>query len=84
MLIGQPPCLMVTLGAYTPTAYPLRSGRYDVCTVDTMYMWLDGTAYVPQKQFWVIALLSLYSMVFNVFPLAALFSNCQHYGRKWE
>ena len=32
-------------------------------------------AYVPQKQFWIIALLTLYSMISHHFPLAASFSN---------
>ena len=33
------------------------------------------TVYVPQWQFWIIALLSLNSVVSHVFPLVALFSN---------
>ena len=40
-----------------------------------MYLWPGGTAYVPQKQFWIIALLSLCSLVSYDFSLAALFSS---------
>ena len=36
---------------------------------------MGGRAYVLSKQFWIIALLSLYSVVSHVFPLAASFSN---------
>ena len=48
--------------------------RYSMCTADTMYLWPGGTPCVPQKQFWRIALLSLYSIVYHVFPLAASLS----------
>ena len=35
----------------------------------------DSTEYVPQKQFWIITLLTLYSAVSHGFPLAASFCN---------
>ena len=41
---------------------PLRAVQRTACTVDTMVLWPGGTANVPQKQFWIIALLSLYSV----------------------
>ena len=40
-----------------------------------MYLCPGNTEYVPQKQFWIIAILSLYSMVSLDFPLAASFFN---------
>ena len=43
----------------------------------------DSTTYVPEKQFWITALLDWYSSVSHVFSWAALFSNiCQYYDRK--
>ena len=44
-------------------------------TIDTMVLWMGSTAYVPQKQFCIIALQSIHSVVSHVFPLSALFSN---------
>ena len=62
--------------------------QYNTCTVYTMVFWPGGTAYVPQKQFWIIALPSLYSMISHAFPLAASFSNSvntmEENGNSWQ
>ena len=44
-------------------------------SADAMYLWPGSAAYVPQRPFWIIALLRLYSAVSMFSPLAASFSN---------
>ena len=44
-------------------------------TLHTMVPWPGSMVYVLQKQFWIIALLSLYSVVSHLFPLAPSFFN---------
>ena len=45
------------------------------CSAQSVDVGLGCTTYVPQKQFWLIAVLGQYSKVSHVFCWSALFSN---------
>ena len=55
----------------TPVSHSIDRPTYDVSVAG----WYNVCTCVPQKQFWIIALLSLYSVVFHDYSLAASFFN---------